>query len=39
MKLAHEGLPYGVPKSYNWSQRPRVGMGVNLPDGWNATIA
>ena len=39
MKLAHEGLPHGVPQSYDWAKKPRVGMGVNLPDNWNASTA
>ena len=39
MKLAHEGLPHGVPLSYNWSQRPRVGMGTNPREGYTATTA
>ena len=39
MKLAHEALPNGVPSSYNWSQNPRVGMGVNPRDGFTASTA
>lgn len=39
MKLPHEGNPHGVPSSYNWARSPRVGMGINMPEGWNAATA
>lgn len=29
MKLPHEGNPKGVPESYDWARRPRVGMGAD----------
>ncbi len=36
--LPHEGLPHGVPDSYNWSKKPRVGA-QQPPEGWTAAIA
>ncbi|MFA9392520.1 MAG: T9SS type A sorting domain-containing protein [Prolixibacteraceae bacterium] len=36
--LPHEGWPHGVPDSYDWSKKPRVGA-QNPPDGWTAAIA
>ncbi len=38
MKLPHEGLPHGVPASYNWQAKPRPGA-VEPPSGWTAAIA
>lgn len=38
MQPPHEGVPHGVPKSYNWALGPRVGMGNN-PQGFKAMIA
>lgn len=38
MKLPHEGLPHGVPASYNWQAKPRPGA-VEPPAGWTAAIA
>ncbi|MCU0448175.1 MAG: hypothetical protein MUE85_25010 [Microscillaceae bacterium] len=29
MQLAHEGAPSGVPDSYDWAKKPRIGMGNN----------
>jgi len=29
MSSPHEGEPHGVPTSYNWSRKPRIGMGKN----------
>jgi hypothetical protein len=38
MILSHEGLPHGVPLSFNWSQKPRKG--ASEPGvGWTAAIA
>lgn len=37
MQPPHEGLPQGVPKSYNWAFGPRVGMGKNS-QGFRAMI-
>jgi hypothetical protein len=34
----HEGRPHGVPDSYDWSMRPRMGKG-NDPGGFTALIA
>jgi hypothetical protein len=39
MFLPHEGHPAGVPYSYNWRYRPRLGYGINIPENWNAIIA
>lgn len=36
--LPHEGLPHGVPSSYDWSQAPRRGA-QRPPEGWTAAIA
>ncbi len=36
--LPHEGLPHGVPLSYNWATRPRRGA-QQPPAGWTAAIA
>lgn len=38
ISLPHEGRPHGVPLSYNWSQKPRVGA-QQPPAGWNSAIA
>jgi len=38
MKLDHEGRPHGVPDSYDWAFRPRVGT-PSPPSGWNAVLA
>lgn len=43
MHAPHEGHPRGfdyadVPPQLEWILRPRVGMGAELPEGWNATI-
>lgn len=29
MTLPHEGIPHGVPKTWDWASRPRVNMGNN----------
>ena len=39
MTLPHEARPHGVPTSYDWSQKPREGFGINMPSNWSATIA
>ena len=36
--LPHEGLPHGVPSSYDWSQKPRRGA-QQPPEDWTAAIA
>ncbi len=36
--LPHEGLPHGVPSSYDWSKGPRRGT-PQPPDDWTAAIA
>ena len=38
MRLPHESRPHGVPDSFDWSTRPRMGMG-NDPDAFKAFIA
>lgn len=38
MILPHEGLPHGVPLSYDWSQKPRKGA-PEPGEGWSAAIA
>lgn len=38
MKLPHEGRPHGVPTSYDWALRPRLGMGNN-PGTFRAMVA
>ena len=38
MTLPHEAAPKGVPASYNWAQKPRLGMG-NTPGIFTALIA
>ena len=38
MTLPHEARPHGVPTSYNWSQKPREGYGVNMPKDWSAVL-
>jgi hypothetical protein len=38
MTLPHEGLPHGVPESYDWQAGPRKGA-VEPPEGWTAVIA
>ena len=38
MTPPHEGMPHGVPTSYNWASKPRVGWGNN-PQGFKAMIA
>lgn len=37
MALPHEAAPNGVPETYDWAKRPRVGMGNN-PGEWTAFI-
>jgi len=32
MTLPHEGIPHGVPESYDWSRNPRMGNGNNMGD-------
>jgi hypothetical protein len=39
MFLPHEGLPAGVPNSYDWKKMPRLGYGKNMPKDWNAITA
>jgi hypothetical protein len=36
--LPHEGLPHGVPESYDWAPGPRKGA-QQPPEGWTAAIA
>ena len=36
--LPHEGLPHGVPLSYDWATKPRKG-NQRPPAGWTAAIA
>jgi hypothetical protein len=38
MTLPHEGRPHGVPASFDWGLKPRVGA-IVPPSGWNAAIA
>ena len=38
MTPPHEGMPHGVPTSYNWASKPRVGWGNN-PQGFKAMTA
>ncbi len=38
MGQPHEGRPHGVPSSYNWASRPRLGMG-NDPGTFTAITA
>jgi hypothetical protein len=38
MTLPHEGLPHGVPASYNWYSKPRPGE-IEPKIGWTAAIA
>jgi hypothetical protein len=38
MTLPHEGRPHGVPTTFDWGLKPRVGALVP-PTGWNAAIA
>ena len=38
MTLPHEGLPHGVPVSYNWQAKPRRGA-PEPGQGWTAAIA
>jgi hypothetical protein len=38
MTLSHEGRPHGVPASFDWGLKPRVGA-QQPPAGWNAAIA
>ena len=35
----HEGTPAGVPDYCDWKFRPRLRLGLNVPDGWNAILA
>jgi hypothetical protein len=35
MFLSHEGLPAGVPDSYDWKYEPRLGYGINIPKETN----
>jgi len=39
MFLPHEGLPAGIPDSYDWKFGPRLGYGINIPEDWNAVTA
>ena len=39
MHLPSEGLPAGVPGSYDWKYKPRLNYGINPPKGWNAVLA
>jgi hypothetical protein len=36
--LPHEGRPHGVPTTFDWGVKPRVGA-LEPPAGWNAAIA
>jgi len=36
--LPHEGRPHGVPTTFDWGLKPRVGA-LEPPAGWNAAIA
>ncbi len=38
MRLKHEGIPSGVPETYNWVEGPRIGYGNFPPEGWNAFL-
>lgn len=38
MTMPHEGLPHGVPSSYNWQSKPRIGA-TEPGVGWTAAIA
>ncbi len=38
MTEPHEGIPNGVPDSYGWGEKPRIGYGNIPPDGWNAAL-
>ncbi|KPM33153.1 Hypothetical protein I595_55 [Croceitalea dokdonensis DOKDO 023] len=38
MQLDHQGIPKGVPDSYDWYQGPRIGYGNFPPDGWTAFL-
>jgi len=38
MTPPHEGMPHGVPTSYNWASKPRVSWGNN-PEKFQAMIA
>jgi hypothetical protein len=38
MTLPHEGRPHGVPATFDWGLKPRVGA-LEPPAGWNAAIA
>ena len=38
MKLPHEGHPHGVPLSWDWAQKPRLGKGNN-PGSYKAMTA
>jgi hypothetical protein len=39
MQGSHEGTLSGVPLSVGWAEKPRVGMGNEMPDGWSAMTA
>jgi len=38
MRLDHEAVPHGIPDTYNWKYKPRVGYGNNCPGEWNSFI-
>lgn len=38
MQLPHEGRPHGVPDSFNWSRKPRIGQGAD-PGSYKALTA
>ena len=38
MAAPHEGIPHGIPKSFDWISGPRIGMGNN-PYGFQAMTA
>jgi len=38
MKLPHEGIPHGIPLSYDWAKKPRINWG-NDPKGFSALQA
>ena len=34
----HEGVPYGVPLSYDWAERPVIHAGLNIPQDYTHII-
>jgi hypothetical protein len=36
MTQAHEARPQGVPDTYNWALKPRIGKGNHIPKDWSA---